>query len=852
MAIDIPSQIVEWSDEDLKSLANLLTLQEKISLLSLENVWETAPIPRLNIPSLKVTDGPNGARGGHFFDGKTAACFPACVSIAATFNPDLARRVGVALGEECETKGAYVLLGPTVCCHRSPLGGRNFEGFSEDPLVSGSLASAYVIGLQSQRVGATVKHYLGNEQDTRRFTLNGTISERALREIYLRPFEQVVKESQPWCVMTSYPKVNGNYVDATPDFIQTILRKQWGYDGFVMSDWGSTSCMESIENGLDMEMPGPPRIRTPKAIKLALEEGQISTVDINASVNNFLKLLKRTGKFGDRRETPMEIALDRPEHRKLIREAGAEGCVLLKNKNSILPLDGSSLKKIALLGPLANYAAAHGGGSASLRCHYKVTPIQAFTHRLGSGVSITSARGAHIFRIYPDLEQGTTNLLGEPGFLAEYFMTRDLTTKPFRIEKFPRGSLFTFMNTEVVGTIAFRFSTIYTPPETGKHYLSFSGLGSSRLFINDDLIFEQETDTTDVMGFFLGVQDEHRFTYFFESSKSYDIRIESFKQFEDNNEHHLFNGQLGCHLGFVSQEEMEADLIAEAVSLAKDADYAFVFVGNTTQWETEGQDLSSMVLPADGSQDALIAAVAAVNPNTIVVTTTGTPFETPWIDDVAALIQGWYAGQETGNSMLDVLLGEVTPSGKLPMSWPKKNEHTACYGNFGLDALESGQVAYVEGVFVGYRHFDRLIGTEQEVRFPFGFGLSFTTFDITNIAVKGAITATDQVTVSGSVKNTGSRSGAEVVQIYLSPPKDSRAERPIKSLVGYSKVFLQPGEEKEFSVSFAKDAAVYWDEDIHMWRAESGEHRVITASSSGVDDIVDVTPLNIEGFTFDP
>ncbi|KAF1848238.1 glycoside hydrolase family 3 protein [Cucurbitaria berberidis CBS 394.84] len=825
--------------DDLRHLLDQMSLEEKITMLAGKNVWETPEIDRLGIPSLKVSDGPNGARGGSFFDGTTAACFPASVSLAATFNPDLSRQVGKALGQEAITKGAYVLLGPTVCCHRSPLGGRNFEAFSEDPHLSGVLASEYVKGLQEERVAATVKHFLANEQDTRRFSINQTISERALREIYLRPFEMVVKEADPWCFMSSYPKINGKHVDAQPKFLDTILRKEWNYEGLAFSDWGAASTVESVKYGLDLEMPGPPRFRTPEAVNKALKSEAISESDIDARVLSTLELLKKVGKFDDRKTTPEEEAIDRPEHRALIRKAGGEGIVLLKNEGNILPIDVKKTKKIALLGPLAKYAAAHGGGSASLNCHYKVTPYDAFTRRLGEQVEITHSKGAHIFRVYPDLETGCINARGNPGFLAEYFMTPTTTNVPFLVEEFPRSSFTTLMNTRVTGCQTVRFGTNYRPSVSGSHYLSFSGLGPSKLFINDELAVEQTEPCSDAMGFLLGVQKEVRVRFKFEAGKEYRVVIETHPSPVSNAEIYLLDNQCSIHLGFIAQEEMEQDVLAEAVSLAQEADLAIVFVGNTTQWETEGQDLESMTLPADGSQDHLIARVAAANPNTIVVNTTGVPVELPWLDAVPALVQAWYAGQETGNAILDVLLGETCPSGKLPISWPKKYEHTGCYGNFGLDSFESRKVEYVEGVFVGYRWFDKFWGQEQEVRFPFGFGLSYTSFEIKDAVVEGSISSDPiaKVKITAKVRNTGTIAGAETVQAYLAPPVVDGFARPTKALVGFAKVELQPSEEREVQIEFGRSDAAYWDEGSDKWRVTEGAYEVLIATSSHPEDI---------------
>ncbi|KAI1870584.1 uncharacterized protein JN550_005127 [Neoarthrinium moseri] len=809
-----------------------------------------------------VTDGPNGARGAEFFDGKTAACFPASVSLAATFNRNLSRQIGKALGQEAQTKGAYAVLGPTVCTHRSPLGGRNFEAFSEDPLLSGILAAEYVNGMQGERVAATVKHFLANEQDTRRFSVNETISDRALREIYLRAFEIVLKHSDPWCFMSSYPKVNGKHVDAQPTFLQDILRNEWGYGGLLMSDWGAvTNGVESVKFGLGLEMPGPPQHRTFETVSKAIKSGDISLEELDRCSSTLLMLLKRTGKLDDRQDTPSEMSVNLPEHQKLIRDAGAEGIVLLKNRDGILPFDPQKAKKVALLGPLAKYAAAHGGGSASLNCHYKVSPWDAFQQRLGDDVELTYSKGTHIFRVYPDLIEGSKNRAGNVGFTADFYSSPDLSGDPVWTEHYARGFFTSMMNNNVVKPLSARFATTFTPSVCGKHYLSFSGMGPAKLFIDGKLIYHQEKETRDSMGFFLGVQEEHRFQYEFLPNRPYKVVIETIPSQVNNSELSLFEGQISAHLGLVYQEEMEADLYQEAIKLAKEADLAICFVGNTTQWETEGQDLETMSLPTDGSQDRLVSGVAQANPKTIVVLTSGVPVEVPWIHDVAALLQGWYAGQESGNSILDVLLGDTTPSGKLPMSWPKKYEHTACYGNFGLDSYDSRQVEYVEGISVGYRHFDRHYGTEKEVRFPFGFGLSYTTFKIEEVNMQGQIEGPENstVTISAVVRNTGTKQGAETIQVYLAPPSTgSDIVRPPKSLVAFDKVHLRPGEERSIEMQFSADAAAYWDERPseqggYCWRVESGKHNILVATSSRPTDIVHTLTLEVQqGCSFPP
>lgn len=357
-------------------------------------MWETVPIPAKGVPPVKVSDGPNGARGASFSSGTTAACFPAACCMASTFDVDLAKRIGTALAEETQSKGARCLLGPTMCIHRHPLGGRNFESFSEDPYLTGKMAARVVEGCQELGVSATIKHFAANEQETHRLTVDETISERALREIYLKPFEIAVKEAKPWAVMTAYNKVNGHHADSNSFLLEKVLRGDWRWDGLVMSDWGGVnSTADSLKTGLDLEMPGPTRWRKPEDVVAAVKDGKVSEEVINQRVLRVLKFLEILKCFEDP-TIPEEQAINKPEHQALIREAGSKGIVLLKNQNAVLPLSKEKVKgkKIALLG-YAKTSLAHGGGSASVNCHYKVTPWDALHEALGDSVEFSYAKG---------------------------------------------------------------------------------------------------------------------------------------------------------------------------------------------------------------------------------------------------------------------------------------------------------------------------------------------------------------------------------------------------------------------------------------------------------------------------
>lgn len=423
---------------------------------------------------------------------------------------------------------------------------------------------------------------------------------------------------------------------------------------------------------------------------------------------------------------------------------------------------------------------------------------------------------------------------GHPGFSAQYFSNRELRGQPFATGELPRGRAIPALKPETREAKSVRVTTTYYPERSGNHYVALSGIGPTRMFIDDVQVAEQKNLTKIVETFFLGGYDEVCFRYQFEAGNAYQIRVESVAPPAGSAEIYLLDETVGLRVGLVEQQDMEADLVGEAVAVAKEADYAIVFVGHTLDWETEGQDRLSMALPADGSQDRLIQAVANANTRTIVVNSTGAAVDTPWINDVDGFIQAWYAGQETGNAIVDVILGETSPSGKLPISWPKRYEDTGCYGNFGWDSYESKEVKYAEDVFVGYRHFDRHYNTEKEVLFPFGFGLSYTQFTLKNPKVSGTIEAGAKITAT--VKNVGKAAGAETVQIYIAPPTTEGLSRPSKELAGYDKIWLSPGEEGLVTFAIDKQAGSYWNDSLGQWSVTPGTYGIILAASSAPRD----------------
>jgi len=804
----------------VEDLLSQMTMQEKVAMLAGMNDWYTVPVERLGIPSLKMSDGPNGARGaGGFTGGVKAACFPAEISLASTWNTDLLERVGQALAREAQMKSAQVLLAPTVNIQRSPLGGRNFECFSEDPFLSARLAVAYITGLQAEGVGASLKHYVCNDEEFERFSISSEVRERALHEIYLLPFQAAVREAQPWTIMAAYNQVNGIPASEHPSLLTEVLRWDWGFDGVVVSDWffSVKSTAASINAGLDLEMPSP-RWRGEKLLE-AVERGEVAEATIDSSVRHLLQLLVKAGLFEHREQGP-EQALDLPEHRALIREAGAEGIVLLKNERNLLPLQPEHFTSLAMIGPNAKVAQIMGGGSAQVNAHYAVTPFDGIMARAADHVIVHYEQGCTNYKLLPLLDsdlllagmQGT-----EHGLALEFFNTPDFTGTPVQREIQPKSEL-SWFGKMPEGVNPHQFSLRATgrffPRESGDYAFGLISIGRSRLSIDGQQVIEKWTEQTSG-GDFLGMGgSEAQATVTLEAGRAYLLTLELSK----SEAVPLGAVRLGC------RPPLPADTIERAVAAAVASDVAIVCVGFGGDWQSEGFDRPNMDLP--GKQDALVEQVAAANPRTIVVLNTGSPVTMPWLEQVAAVVQAWYPGQECGNAIADVLFGDTNPSGKLPQTFPQRLEDTPTY----LDVPgENGKIYYGEGLFVGHRYYEK---RKIAPLFPFGFGLSYTTFAYSSLSLDAQeIGPDDTVQVSVDITNTGQRAGKEIVQVYV---RDSQAslQRPEKELKAFAKVQLEPGERKTITLSLARDALAYYDDSTHNWVAEAGEFEVLVGASS--------------------
>jgi len=803
----------------IEELLAALTLEEKVSMMAGSDSWHGTGVERLKIPQLKVTDGPNGARGDAV-SGATAACFPVGSALAATWNTELIHKVGRALGMEAKSKGAQVLLGPTINIHRTPLGGRNFECYSEDPFLSARIAVAFVKGVQSEKVGACLKHFVCNDSEYQRHTMSSEVRERALREIYLMPFEFGVREGQAWVVMSSYNRINGTFASSHRELLTDVLKKEWGFEGVVVSDWGAA--LETANNangGLDLEMPGPTRTRGEKLVE-AVRNGDVSPDVIDDSIRRLLRLTVLTGKLDDPEEKE-ERSEDTPEMRRLARQAAAEGMVLVKN-GGVLPMSKPDTKRLAVIGPNALKGQIQGGGSSVVKAHYLSHPLEAIQERIGGSADITYEKGCHTHKFIPSIESGLLKAKGtdDPGLLVEYYQSPDMTGDVLQsyVESRSRIAWFSALGgglgeSASAGSFSARFSGVFTPSESGVHTFGLMSAGLSRLLLDGKLIVDNWTNQIRGDSFYtMGSTEVHS-----------EVELKVGTSYEFAIEYRRDEGVLVTGLQYGVLPPVPPDMMGRAVKAAEDADAVVLVVGSNSDWETEGNDREDMSLPGD--QAELIASVCNANPNTVVVLNAGSPVDMPWFDAAPAILQAWFPGQEFGNALADVLFGDANPSGRMPTTVPYRLEDTpafTCYPG------ENNRVLYAEDLFAGYRWYDK---RDITPRIPFGHGLSYTTFGYGNLGIPEAIAAGESCRATIEITNTGNIRGQEVVQLYLRDSESSLA-RPIKELRGFQKIDLMPGETQTVEFLLDSRSLAYWDPKAHDWIAEPGAYDILVGSSS--------------------
>jgi len=799
-------------EKRLDDLFGRLTPEEKLSLLAGANDCATPAIPRLQIPSLRVADAGAGVRGIDDSNSGPATNFTCGVMMASTWDPTLVGRVAAAIGEEAHNKkaGSQVLLGPAVNIQRSPLGGRNGEYFSEDPYLAARMAVGYVTGMQSVGTAACLKHFACNNEEADRDRVNVAVSERALREIYLPAFEAGVKEGHAWAVMSSYNRVNGPHASANHYLLTDVLKKGWGFDGMVMSDWGGVhQTAATLNAGNDLEMPGAPQWLTPDNVKLALQNGQTTQAAIDYAVRRTLRTMFRTGLL-DGPWTTDPDKVNSAEHQILARQVAEQGIILLKNQDAVLPLDATKIHSLAVIGPTAQGMQIGALGSPYVEPFFSVSPLEAITKRAGGNIAVQYvAQG--LDSLYPPIPNTALvpdgNGVG-PGLQGEYFNNPDLRGAPVktRVDSIVN---FTWTGQPDVGfpgigpdNFSVRWTGKLVAPVTGHYQLAFTADDGCRLYLDDKKIIDHwvpgsahaETADVDLV-----------------AGQSYALRAEYFQ----------LRGDAVAKLAW---QVPGSSPFADAVEVARHADAAIVFV-STCRTESEGRDRSSMALPEQ--QDALVQAVAAANPKTIVVLNNGTAVDMrAWVDQVPGLLEAWFPGQDGGNAIASILFGEINPSGKLPTTLGARREDYPDNGNF---PGEKNRVRYEEGFYVGYRHFDRENLTPL---FPFGHGLSYTTFAYGPIRLSSPTLATDgSLSVTVPIKNTGARAGAEVVELYvhdLAP----RIDKPVRELKGFAKITLKLGEEKTVTLPITPRDLAYFDTPGKQWKADAGDYEIDLGASS--------------------
>lgn len=767
-------------------------------------------IARLGIPALRMADGPNGIRANETWP---ATVFPGSVAMAATWDPAMEARTGKAIGEEALALNYPIVLGPGLNIQRVPLGGRNFEYFSEDPYLAGRMGVAWVKGAQGAGALATLKHFAANNQEFERKRVNAIVPERVLREIYFPAFKAVVDEADPGLVMSSYNRLNGDHTSENKWLLRDVLKGEWGFKGPVVSDWSAThSTVKAIDAGLDLEMPAPARFFGAPMLE-AVRKGEVSPATLDDAVGRILRVAIRSGLMDGRGKAPEDV-VDSPAHRATSLAAAQEAITLLKNDGQALPLDLTQLHRIAVIGPNADARMIQGGGSSEVTPIRVVTPLQGLQALAHGKVAISSDSGVVNDRFPPVADPrwfSSTRARTDQGVTESYWVhgsAEGTPSKTMHDDVFMRFYFGQDLTPDPQHNLAMQWKGFFWPPKTGDYIFSMFDHGTTTVMLDGKSVIEPKTpEQNPPMYDMLGWRARYA-TVHLEAGRPYKFQMTF-----------LPAGQkfAAYRLGI----QMPTGSIEGAVKAATGADAAVVFVGSSPTSESEEGDRPNLRLYGD--QEKLIEAVAKANKRTIVVLNTGGPIEMPWADKVSAIVQQWMLGGETGHAIASVLTGKANPSGKLPVTFPADEvngpaDQPARYPGIGTTAR------YDEGILVGYRWYD---AKGIAPLYPFGHGLSYTTFGYSGLKLAKGKTGW---TVRATVRNTGKLAGDEVTQLYVSMP--AAANEPPRQLKGFARVSLQPG--KSATVEFPLDtrALSYWDEATKDWHVAKGTYRVQVGSSS--------------------
>src|SRR6267378_86446 len=783
-------------EKRVDALLAKMTLDEKLTLLGGVDDFYTKPIPRLGIPSLRMSDGPLGV---HDYGPTTA--YPAGIALAASWDTELAHLVGIMMGKDARARGVHFVLAPGMNIYRAPMNGRNFEYLGEDPYLASRVAVSLIEGIQSRGVIATAKHFAVNNQEYGRMDHSSDVDERTLREIYLPAFEAAVKEAKVGALMDAYNLVNGAYMTENNFLNNVIARKEWGFDGIIMSDWGATHDGKAAANGgLDLEMPSA-LFMNKQTLLPFVQSGEIPPATIDDKVRRILRKAIQFG-FYDREQTDATIPLYSQEGRQLALEEASSGIVLLKNENGILPLEKNKIKTLAVLGPNAYPAVIGGGGSSLTKPFDAISFLEGISNYLGKSVRVD-----YVIEDLPLDEivkntQFVTSPGGPQGLKGEYFNNELLEGAPALVRtdekigfRWAEGS---YVNGGPLDHFSVRWSGYFIPGTDDDYKFFASADDGVRLYVNDQRViddWQRHGETLDTYSVHL------------EQGKPYKILLEYFENV----------GTATARFGIAPATR---SLGASTRAATAKADAVVLCMGFDPSSEGEGFD-RTFRLP--GGQDAFIQQIAAINKNVIVVLTAGGNVDmTRWIDTVPVLMHAWYPGQEGGTALAQILFGEINPSGKLPASFERRWEDNAAFDSYYPKRADK-HIEYQEGVFLGYRHFDR---SKVQPLFAFGYGLSYTTFQYSGLSISpSSADLSAPVNVSFNIKNNGPREGAEIAEIYVG---DSHASipRPVKELKGFAKVHLRPGETKRVSLKLDRRAFSYFDVKQKNWKAEPGKFSI--------------------------
>ncbi|MEM8619702.1 MAG: glycoside hydrolase family 3 C-terminal domain-containing protein [Actinomycetota bacterium] len=830
---------------DIDAALAALTIEQKCRLLTGATTWRTMDYSEAGVPPIKMSDGPAGVRGeGHGGSGTPGVVVPSAITLGSTWDPDLAGQIGELLGTEARRKAAHVLLAPTINLHRTPLGGRTFECYSEDPELTAQLATSYVRGVQSQQVGVTVKHFVGNDTEIDRMRVDVQMDERTQRELYLRPFERVVRDAGAWGIMSAYNRLGGTFCASNRDLLTGVLRDEWGFDGFVVSDWfGAHETVLSAQAGLNLEMPAPVRVYG-RFLEDAVGAGEIDESRVDELVRDLLVLANRVH-ADERAADAEEVSVDDPAERALTRRAAIAGTILLRNDerdgSRVLPFDVQAMKRVAVVGPNAAIDRSMGGGSASLVPLGHRTLCTALEERIGPGtdtdVAVVYEPGVRIDRLTP-LARGSQLLppVGVPsvgdrqtGMEIEYVNGTDWTG-PTELTQPAPTSLVRFFGSVPDGVDPRAFSARvrgrFVPDIDGTHTVGVVSTGPVVARVGGVTIADDPNGELPRSTEFFGYGSiEVTAEIEMRAGEPVDVEVDWATSAE--------NGFAAFRVGFRPHEDYDA-LLDRAVAAAADADAAIVMVGTNDEWETEGFDRTTMDLP--GRQDELVERVAAANPNTAVIVNTGSPVTMDWAGDggAPAVLTSFFAGQEQAEALVDVLFGDADPGGRLPITIPRRLADHPAYLHHqpDHDACGGSTQRYGEGLFMGYRGYE---AREIPTRFPFGHGLSYGTASWGSVnasasVVRRAALATSPIVVTVPI-TAGDRETTVVVQGYVAPIEPS-AVRPPKELKAFAKRVLAADTSTTIELVFSTDAFARWDTRSHGWVVDPGEYDLVIASSA--------------------